>query len=397
MALKVGKTLEDVKEIAAKRAKLLEQGDITDRYSELLINVTPDDLGSVRKDNTKAFDSILDKAKDKVVELDIKSLSESPKNHFSKISGEKREEMIGSLKSYGQINPIIVRPKECIEHYQDLIKNDFEILVGHTRVDCLKEIGSETVNAIIVSCDDIEATLLINQSNIQREKVSDIELARAYKATYEALVQDKNSNLSPGNSKNENVEISTSLSSAQSEHSKENKKRTVDIVAEKYGISRATLQRKMALADCSDSIVKLYNRSKITQEEIQYLSKLPEVVQDQVCKILKSKNQEMTKDIAKNLLDTYVEVQKDPPLRASFSWNILRRVIEDGQEEKLEVKKRAKSKAVKKEKEKEYKIRDEFFPKGLKIEDRQKYIEEALKYVLSENINILNSSVERER
>ncbi len=395
MALKTGKSLEDIKEIAARRARLLEQGDITDRYSELLINVTPDDLGSVRKDNTKAFDSILDKAKDKVVELDIKSLSESPKNHFSKISGEKREEMIGSLKSYGQINPIIVRPKECVEHYQDLIENDFEILVGHTRVDCLKEIGSETVNAIIVSCDDIEATLLINQSNIQREKVSDIELARAYKATYEALVQDKNSNLKVGDNKNKNVDISTDFPSAQIEHSGKNQKKTVDIVAEKYGISRATLQRKMSLADCSDSIVKLYNRSKITQEEVQHLSKLPEAVQDQVCEILKSENQEMTKDIAKNLIDTYKEVQKDPPLRASFSWNILRKVIKDGQEKETEVKRRAKSKAVKKEKG--YKFKDELFPKKLKIEDRQRYIEEALKYILRQNINILDSSVEKER
>ena len=103
----------------------------------------------------------------------------------------------------------------------------------------------------------------------------------------------------------------------------------------------------------------------------------------------------MTKDIAKNLIDTYKEVQKDPPLRASFSWNILRKVIEDGQEKETEVKRRAKSKAVKKEKG--YKFKDELFPKKLKIEDRQRYIEEALKYILRQNINILDSSVEKER
>ena len=99
MALKTGKNLEEIKKLAAERKKLLEQGDITGKYSELMSDVTPDDLGSVNKNNDKAFDNILNKAKDKVVELDIKELSESPKNHFSKISGEKREEMIGSLKS----------------------------------------------------------------------------------------------------------------------------------------------------------------------------------------------------------------------------------------------------------------------------------------------------------
>ena len=394
MALKTGKNLEEIKKLAAERKKLLEQGDITGKYSELMIDVTPDDLGSVNKNNDKAFDNILNKAKDKVVELDIKELSESPKNHFSKISGEKREEMIGSLKSYGQINPIIVRPKECVQHYKELIENEFEILVGHTRVECLKEIGSSKVNAIIVSCDDIEATLLINQSNIQREKVSDIELARAYKATYDALVQDKNGNLKVGDSKNKNAEISTSFPKCQSDTSG----RTDEEVAKKYGISARTLTRKMALANCSSGIVRLYNRSKITQEEVQYISKLPGAVQDQVSEIITKENKEMTKEIAKGLIDKYKEVQKDPPLRASFPWNALREVINQGQEnvEKQERKHRAVSKKAKAEKKK-YHVSDELFPKNVKLSERQRYIELALKYIVSQKIDVFDTSIENER
>lgn len=394
MALKTGKNLEEIKKLAAERKKLLEQGDITGKYSELMIDVTPDDLGSVNKNNDKAFDNILNKAKDKVVELDIKELSESPKNHFSKISGEKREEMIGSLKSYGQINPIIVRPKECVQHYKELIENDFEILVGHTRVECLKEIGSSKVNAIIVSCDDIEATLLINQSNIQREKVSDIELARAYKATYDALVQDKNGNLKVGDCKNKNVEISTSSPKCHFDTSG----RTDEEVAKKYGISARTLTRKMALANCSSGIVRLYNRSKVTQEEVQYISKLPEAVQDQVSEIMTKENKEMTKEIAKGLIDKYKEVQKDPPLRASFPWNALREVINQGQEsiEKQERKHRSVSKKAKAEKKK-YHVSDELFPKNVKLSERQRYIELALKYIVSQKIDVFDMSIENER
>lgn len=394
MALKTGKNLEEIKKLAAERKKLLEQGDITGKYSELMIDVTPDDLGSVNKNNDKAFDNILNKAKDKVVELDIKELSESPKNHFSKISGEKREEMIGSLKSYGQINPIIVRPKECVQHYKELIENDFEILVGHTRVECLKEIGSSKVNAIIVSCDDIEATLLINQSNIQREKVSDIELARAYKATYDALVQDKNSNLKVGDCKNKNVEISTSSPKCQSDTSG----RTDEEVAKKYGISARTLTRKMALANCSSGIVRLYNRSKVTQEEVQYISKLPEAVQDQVSEIMTKENKEMTKEIAKGLIDKYKEVQKDPPLRASFPWNALREVINHGQDniEKQEKKHRTEKKKAKDEKKK-YHVSDELFPKNVKLSERQRYIELALKYIASQKIDVFDTLIENER
>ena len=400
MALKMGKTREEINELVKQRKELLEQGDITERYGELVINVTPDDLGTVKKGNEKALEDILKKAKDKVVELSLFSLSESPNNHFSRLKGEKREELIGSLKSYGQINPIIVRPKTCVEHYQDEIENDFEILVGHTRVDCMKEIGLKTVKAIIVSCDDVEATLLINQSNIQREKVSDIELARAYKATYDALKQDKGGNDKVEKGKKEtlsqdevsatiengNVEISTSDPKSQSG----TLDRTDELVAQKYGISKNTLRRKMALADCTDRIIKQYNRGKITQGQIQYISKLSPDVQDQVVDVLKESGHEMTKEIAKNLLEAYHEEQEHPTFRVSFPLNTTREVIAKGQgKEDTDETKRRRRKVKKSEVEKNmYFIPEKYFPATLPPGERISYIRAALTYMIEKNIAI---------
>lgn len=378
MAKKMGKTPEEIKALAEKRKSLLEKGNITNQYGDLLINVAPGDVEKVDKNSNETIEKLLEKAKDKIVELDIESLSPSPNNHFSQISGEKREEMLGSLRSFGQINPIIVRPKECVQHYQDMIVNDFEILVGHTRVSLMKEIGESSVKAILVDCDDVKATLLINQSNIQRTKVSDIELARAYKATYDAMKKDKDSNLTAGNYKNGNVEISTMLSKRQSGTSK----RTDEEVAKRYGISARTLQRKMALADCSDGIVKQYNRGLITQEQVQTLSKLPDDVQEQVADVLKDGNV-MKKDIAENLLDVYNEVMKDPPLRASFPLNAIRSAIKEGQPKKEEKKSDGKGKV----KSTRFNISDDLFPKGVKQVDRNKYVEAALKYILEHKIS----------
>lgn len=378
MAKKMGKTPEEIKALAEKRKSLLEKGNITNQYGDLLINVAPGDVEKVDKNSNETIEKLLEKAKDKIVELDIESLSPSPNNHFSQISGEKREEMLGSLRSFGQINPIIVRPKECVQHYQDMIVNDFEILVGHTRVSLMKEIGESSVKAILVDCDDVKATLLINQSNIQRTKVSDIELARAYKATYDAMKKDKDSNLTAGNYKNGNVEISTMLSKRQSGTSK----RTDEEVAKRYGISARTLQRKMALADCSDGIVKQYNRGLITQEQVQTLSKLPDDVQEQVADVLKDGNV-MTKDIAENLLDVYNEVMKDPPLRASFPLNAIRSAIKEGQPKKEEKKSDGKGKV----KSTRFNISDDLFPKEVKQVDRNKYVEAALKYILEHKIS----------
>lgn len=420
MALKLGKSKEEIEEIVKKRNSLLESGDITNRYKEMMIDVKPDDIGIVEKNNVKAFDAIVDKAKDKIVELDIDSLSESPKNHFSKISGSKKEEFIGSLKAYGQITPIIVRPKEYVENYQNMIKNDFEILVGHTRVACLKEIGKDKVKAIIVKCDDVEATLMINQSNIQREKVTDVEMARAYKATYDALVQDKNKNLKQGVNKpkinksdaisydearkmlkNENVEIPIFPPMSQNETSEENNDRTDDIVAQKYGISRATLQRKMALANCSYEIIKMYNKRKITQEQIQYLSKISEEGQEEIVECLKEdrklgrtfEDKVMTKELAKELLEKYEDVMEQELSRSGiFPRVIIKEVIDRHQPKSKEGKKKKSSgMTVNVNKEKGYIISDKLFPKGLEKKDREEYIKKALQYVLDHNINLLEN------
>lgn len=378
MALKMGKTKEEIKELAQKKMELLGQGDITDKYTELMIGLTPEkfNIGSVDKKSAEEnIQRLIDAAKDKVVEVSLNSLSDSPKNCYEKPAGEKREQLISSLKSLGQINPIFIRAKSSVESYRDEIENDFEILVGHSRVDCLREIGEEKVKAIIVECDDVQATLLIAQSNIQREKVSDIELARAYKNTYEAMKRDKNANL-------KNVEISTNLSKCQSGTSD----RTDEMVAERYGISARTLHRKMALAYCTDEVISNYNKKKFNQEQIQSISKLNRDTQLMLCELMREEKLKMTNEKAKELLKVYNENEKNPVLRNSFPLNLLRKVMRDEEKKedvKVEGKKQKESAG-----EKTYIISDNLFPKEVKKEDRQEWLLKALSYIKENEISI---------
>ena len=318
-----------------------------------------------------------DLEKKEVKYIPISSLSESPKNFFSKVSGDKREEMIASLKSYGQINPIIIRPRRCVEEYKDEIEGDYEILVGHTRVELLKEIGKEKVKAIIIECSDVDATLIINQSNIQRENVSDIEIARGYKATYEAVKKDKHINLTPGNPKNENVEISTFFSSGQSDHSKEESLKTVDVVAGKYGISARTLQRKMALADCIDEVVSLYEKKKLTQEDIGYISRLDD-------------------DTQVNMISAIDEIKKEKGISKITSKSALKEICERSQnydvdegeiKEILESHIEAPIKPKKPEGSK-YIIPDKLFPDYVSKKERIEYLQKLLSYALDEGLEI---------
>lgn len=360
MALKV-RSKEEIRESALERQRNLEKQNLGIEYmNDFNLSITKEDL-----------------EKKEVKYVPISSLSESPKNFFSKVSGDKREEMIASLKSYGQINPIIIRPKRCVEEYKDEIENDYEILVGHTRVELLKEIGKEKVKAIIIECSDVDATLIINQSNIQRENVSDIEIARGYKATYEAVKKDKHTNLTPGNPKNENVEIPTISSMSQTETSKEVKDRTDEIVAEKYGISRATLQRKMALADCIDEVVSLYEKKKLTQEDVGYISRLDDDTQANITSAIDEikKEKGISKITSKSALKEICERSKEYEVDEGE----IKEILESHIEAPIKPKKPEGSKYI---------IPDKLFPDYVSKKERVEYLKKLLTYALDEGIEI---------
>ena len=360
MALKV-RSKEELREDARERQRNIENQNLGLEYmNDFNLSITKEDL-----------------EKKEVKYIPISSLSESPKNFFSKVSGDKREEMIASLKSYGQINPIIIRPRRCVEEYKDEIEGDYEILVGHTRVELLKEIGKEKVKAIIIECSDVDATLIINQSNIQRENVSDIEIARGYKATYEAVKKDKNSNLMVGDAKNENVEISTISPTSQSETSGEVKDRTDEIVAEKYGISRATLQRKMALADCIDEVVSLYEKKKLTQEDIGYISRLDSDTQESITYAMDDikKEKKVSKVISKSALKEICERSKDYELDEAE----IKEILDSHIEATIKPKKPEGSKYI---------IPDKFFPDYVSKKERIEYLQKLLSYALDEGLEI---------
>lgn len=360
MALKV-RSKEEIREEARERQRNIEDQNLGLEYiNDFNLSITKEDL-----------------EKKEVKYIPISSLSESPKNFFSKVSGDKREEMIASLKSYGQINPIIIRPRRCVEEYKDEIEGDYEILVGHTRVELLKEIGKEKVKAIIIECSDVDATLIINQSNIQRENVSDIEIARGYKATYEAVKKDKNSNLMVGDAKNENVEISTFFPSGQSDHSGEESLKTVDVVAEKYGISARTLQRKMALADCIDEVVSLYEKKKLTQEDIGYISRLDSDTQASITNAMDDikKERGISKITSKSALKEICERSQNYDVDEGE----IKEILESHIEAPIKPKKPEGSKYI---------IPDKLFPDYVSKKERIEYLQKLLSYALDEGLEI---------
>ena len=100
------------------------------------------------------------------------------KNHPFKVEeDDSLKELMESINTTGLINPVIVRPKN----------DKYEMISGHRRLKAYELLGREEIEANIKELTDDEATILMVDSNMQREKILPSEKAFAYKMKYDSL------------------------------------------------------------------------------------------------------------------------------------------------------------------------------------------------------------------
>ena len=115
------------------------------------------------------------KEKQLVIEMDIESLTPNlfqPRKYFNK---EKMEELKGSIKKHGIIQPVVVRK----------VANGYEIIAGERRLKAAKEIGLNKIPAIIKSINNEKSLEIALVENIQREDLNPVEQANAFKRLIE--------------------------------------------------------------------------------------------------------------------------------------------------------------------------------------------------------------------
>ena len=115
---------------------------------------------------------------EKVQEIDISKISNFPDHPFKVNDDEKMQDMVKSIKEYGVILPVIVRPKE---------DGTYEMISGHRRKRACELAGVKQIRCIVKNLSDDEATILMVDSNIQREEILPSEKAFAYKMKLEAM------------------------------------------------------------------------------------------------------------------------------------------------------------------------------------------------------------------
>ena len=119
------------------------------------------------------------KQKTKLQNIKLEKLRPFEEHPYKIVDDESMEELKTSIAEKGLLNRIIVRPIENTDEY--------EIISGHRRVHAAELLGIKEVPAVVYFIDRDEATVLMVDSNCQRESLSPMEKAKAYKMKADAL------------------------------------------------------------------------------------------------------------------------------------------------------------------------------------------------------------------
>ena len=174
------------------------------------------------------------------------------KNHPFKVrdDDELMQDTIDSIMAGGVINPILVRPTE---------DGRFEVVSGHRRFRASELAGKADIKAIVREMDDDTAVITMVDSNLQREQISPMERAQAYKMKLEALKhQGRRIDLE---------DKSTSMQLAQ--------KLSVEKVADEAGTSKDQVRRYIRLTELRPELQQMVDEGTISLTpavELSYLS-----------------------------------------------------------------------------------------------------------------------------
>lgn len=116
--------------------------------------------------------------REQIVELSLKQLHPFKNHPFRVRDDEAMARTVESVKEYGVLTPGIARP---------LPNGGYEIVAGHRRKHACELAGLATMPFIVREMDDDTATILMCDSNLQRENILPSERAFAYKMKLEAL------------------------------------------------------------------------------------------------------------------------------------------------------------------------------------------------------------------
>lgn len=184
---------------------------------------------------------------ERVQNISISELVPFKDHPFKVVDDEAMLRTMESIAQYGVLTPLIARPLEA---------GGYEIISGHRRAHAAELAGLTEVPVLVRQMDDDAATVLMVDSNLQRENILPSERAYAYKMKLEAMKhQGSRSDLT-------SCQVGTKLRSDQ-------------LVAENTGDSARTVQRYIRLTNLIPELLEIVDQKQISFNpavELSYLA-----------------------------------------------------------------------------------------------------------------------------
>lgn len=230
--------------------------------------------------------SIIEEAKtnDQIVEIDLSELRANPYQPRKNFDEEALNELASSIKEHGVFQPIIV--KKSIKGY--------EIIAGERRFRASKLAGMQTIPAIVKDFSDEEMMQIALLENLQRENLTSIEEAKAYKSIIESM----------------NI--------------------TQDELAKKVGKSRSHVTNILGLLKLPASVQDMVLYNKLSMGHARVLSKLddPKIVEDLAQRVI-------IEDLSVRKLESIVYDNEEKEVKTKKSSNNEYKYMENFLKEKL--------------------------------------------------------------
>lgn len=185
---------------------------------------------------------------ERVQEIKLSELHPFKGHPFKVLDDEAMQKTVESITQFGVMTPAIARPRP---------EGGYELIAGHRRHHASKLAGKETMPVIVRDMDDDAATILMVDSNLQRETLLPSERAFAYKMKLEAMKHQG---------------ARTDLTSCQLG----TKLRADEQLAEGTGDSARTVQRYIRLTELIPELLDMVDEKKIAFNpavELSYLKK----------------------------------------------------------------------------------------------------------------------------
>lgn len=185
---------------------------------------------------------------ERIEKIKIDALIPFENHPFKERTGEEQAELVESIRTTGMLVPVIVRP---------LLRGKYEIISGHRRVAACRELGVDTIPAIVKELTKEEAVITMVDANLQRENLLPSEKAFAYKMKAAAMkAQGKRTDLTSS-------QVAT-------------KSDTATTIGQQLGESRDQVYRYIRLTYLIPELLKMVDEQRIAFTPAVEISYLPE-------------------------------------------------------------------------------------------------------------------------